>query len=58
MAGKATEFSDRDNRIARYAEALKQASDDLNRQGYRIKIYDTYRPQLHEVSYTKLKNIL
>ena len=42
-------FSDRDNRIARYAEALKQASDDLNRQGYRIKIYDTYRPQLHEV---------
>ena len=49
-------FSDRDNRIARYAESLKQASDDLNRQGYRIKIYVTYRPQLHEVSYTKLKH--
>ena len=27
------------------AEALKRASDDLNQQGYRIKIYDTYRPQ-------------
>lgn len=27
------------------AEALKQVNDDLNRQGYRIKIYDTYRPQ-------------
>lgn len=27
------------------AEALKQVNEDLNRQGYRIKIYDTYRPQ-------------
>ena len=27
------------------AEALKRVNDDLNQQGYRIKIYDTYRPQ-------------
>jgi D-alanyl-D-alanine dipeptidase len=27
------------------AEALKQVSDDLMEQGYRIKIYDAYRPQ-------------
>lgn len=27
------------------AEALKQVNNDMNRQGYRIKIYDTYRPQ-------------
>ena len=27
------------------AEALKQVSDDLMVQGYRIKIYDAYRPQ-------------
>ena len=27
------------------ALALKQASDDLKAQGYRIKIFDTYRPQ-------------
>ena len=27
------------------AEALKAASDDLMAQGYRIKIYDAYRPQ-------------
>ena len=26
------------------AEALKRVNDDLNQQGYRIKIYDTYRP--------------
>lgn len=27
------------------AEALKNVSDDLIRQGYRLKIYDAYRPQ-------------
>ena len=27
------------------AEALKHVSDDLMEQGYRIKIYDAYRPQ-------------
>ena len=28
------------------AEALKQVSDDLVAQGYRLKIYDAYRPQM------------
>ena len=28
------------------ADSLKAASDDLNAQGYRIKIYDAYRPQM------------
>ena len=28
------------------ADSLKAASDDLNAQGYRIKIYDAYRPQI------------
>lgn len=27
------------------AEALKKVSDELKAQGYRLKIYDTYRPQ-------------
>ena len=27
------------------AAALKQVSDDLKAQGYRLKIYDAYRPQ-------------
>ena len=27
------------------AEALKAVSDDVKRQGYRLKIYDAYRPQ-------------
>ena len=27
------------------AEALKKVSDDLMKQGYRLKIYDAYRPQ-------------
>ncbi len=27
------------------AEALRAVSDDLSRQGYRLKIYDAYRPQ-------------
>ena len=27
------------------ADKLKGASDDLKKQGYRIKIYDAYRPQ-------------
>lgn len=27
------------------AEALKRASDDVVRRGYRLKIYDAYRPQ-------------
>jgi len=27
------------------ADALKQVSDDLMEQGYRLKIYDAYRPQ-------------
>ena len=29
----------------RAAEALKQVSDDVRSQGYRLKIYDAYRPQ-------------
>ena len=28
------------------AEALKEVSDDLMEQGYRLKIYDAYRPQM------------
>ena len=28
------------------AEALKEVSDDLAAQGYRLKIYDAYRPQM------------
>ena len=28
------------------ANALKKASDSLKKQGYRIKIYDAYRPQM------------
>lgn len=28
------------------ADSLKSVSDDLNAQGYRIKIYDAYRPQM------------
>ena len=28
------------------AEALKKVSDDLKQQGYRLKIYDAYRPQM------------
>ena len=28
------------------AKALKQVSDDLVRKGYRLKIYDAYRPQM------------
>ena len=28
------------------AEALKEVSDDLVAQGYRLKIYDAYRPQM------------
>ena len=28
------------------AEALKAVSDDLKEQGYRLKIYDAYRPQM------------
>ena len=28
------------------AEALKAVSDDVMRQGYRLKIYDAYRPQM------------
>lgn len=28
------------------ADALKGASDDLKKQGYRLKIYDAYRPQM------------
>jgi hypothetical protein len=28
------------------AEALKEVSDDLASQGYRLKIYDAYRPQM------------
>ena len=28
------------------ATALKEASDDLEAQGYRLKIYDAYRPQM------------
>lgn len=27
------------------AEALKEVSDDVEKQGYRLKIYDAYRPQ-------------
>ncbi len=27
------------------AEALKAVSDDVKAQGYRLKIYDAYRPQ-------------
>ena len=27
------------------ADALKEVSDDLNQKGYRLKIYDAYRPQ-------------
>ncbi len=27
------------------ASALKEVSDDLNEKGYRLKIYDAYRPQ-------------
>ena len=28
------------------AEALKAVSDDLKAQGYRLKVYDAYRPQM------------
>ena len=28
------------------AEALREVSDDLNQKGYRLKIYDAYRPQM------------
>ena len=28
------------------AQALKNVSDDLKKQGYRLKIYDAYRPQM------------
>ena len=28
------------------ADSLKTASDDLNAQGFRIKVYDAYRPQM------------
>ena len=28
------------------AEALKKVSDDLIKQGYRLKVYDAYRPQM------------
>lgn len=28
------------------AEALKKVSDDLKKQGYRLKIFDAYRPQM------------
>ena len=28
------------------AEALKEVSDDVKEQGYRLKIYDAYRPQM------------
>ncbi len=28
------------------AQALKEVSDDLTQQGYRLKIYDAYRPQM------------
>ena len=27
------------------AEALKEVSDDVIKQGYRLKVYDAYRPQ-------------
>ena len=38
------------------AEVLKQVSDDLKAQGYRLKIYDAYRPQkavTHFVTWAK-----
>ena len=28
------------------AQALKEVSDDVDKQGYRLKIYDAYRPQM------------
>lgn len=38
------------------AEALREVSDDLIQQGYRLKIYDAYRPQMavtHFVNWAK-----
>ena len=38
------------------AEALKAVSDDVMKQGYRLKVYDAYRPQMavdHFVSWAK-----
>ncbi len=41
------------------ADSLKAVSDDVKRQGYRLKIYDTYRPQRavdHFVRWAKAVN--